>query len=167
FWHGASWNYVLWGLYHGLLLLATRAHQILRGPRRLRPGASATERSVFDIRQVAQIAGMFVLSLFGWLLFRETELAAIVRDLRLTPWQSSAFDRQAGLYLFLLAFGYSIPLWAESLWVELRRGLPARTADRPTPFTLGVLRAITCGAAFTAILLLRSRTSLDFIYFHF
>ncbi len=23
-WHGASWNYVLWGLYHGLLLLATR-----------------------------------------------------------------------------------------------------------------------------------------------
>ncbi len=23
-WHGASWNYVLWGLYHGLLLVLTR-----------------------------------------------------------------------------------------------------------------------------------------------
>ena len=23
-WHGASWNYVLWGLYHGLLLLVTQ-----------------------------------------------------------------------------------------------------------------------------------------------
>ena len=28
-WHGASWNYVLWGLYHGVLLVLTRAHQIL------------------------------------------------------------------------------------------------------------------------------------------
>src|SRR5258705_11074171 len=31
-WHGASWNYVLWGLYHGVLLVITRAHQILRPP---------------------------------------------------------------------------------------------------------------------------------------
>ena len=23
-WHGASWNYVLWGLYHGVLLVITR-----------------------------------------------------------------------------------------------------------------------------------------------
>ena len=71
---------------------------------------------------------MFVLTLVGWLLFRETELSAIVRDLRLAPWNSSPFERQAGLYLFLLAFGYSIPLWAQSVWVELHRGVP-RTAD--------------------------------------
>ena len=31
-WHGASWNYVLWGLYHGVLLVITRAHQILKPP---------------------------------------------------------------------------------------------------------------------------------------
>ena len=30
-----------------------------------------------------------------------------------------------------------------------------------------LLRAVACGAAFTAILVLRSRTSLDFIYFQF
>ena len=30
FWHGASWNYVLWGFYHGLLLVLTRAHRLLR-----------------------------------------------------------------------------------------------------------------------------------------
>ena len=24
FWHGASWNFVLWGLYHGTLLVVTR-----------------------------------------------------------------------------------------------------------------------------------------------
>ena len=28
-WHGASWNYVLWGLYHGLLLLVDAARRSL------------------------------------------------------------------------------------------------------------------------------------------
>ena len=30
-WHGASWNYVLWGLYHGVLLVMTRRIRCLRG----------------------------------------------------------------------------------------------------------------------------------------
>jgi hypothetical protein len=106
---------------------------------------------------------MFVLTLVGWLLFRETELSAIVRDLRLSPFHSAPFERQAGLYLFLLAFGYSIPLWAQSLWVELNRGEP----ERPPGWGGAIVRAAACGAAFAAILVLRSRTSLDFIYFQF
>jgi hypothetical protein len=106
------------------------------------------------------------LTLVGWLLFRETEIAAIARDLRLAPWNSSPFERQAGLYLFLLAFGYSIPLWAQSIWAELYRG--ATPLDEgPVPLRLALIKALACGAAFTAILILRSRTSLDFIYFQF
>ena len=163
-WHGASWNYVLWGLYHGVLLVLTRAHQILRpaSPLRGAGGANAARAAL----TVLQIAGMFALTLVGWLLFRETELAAITRDLRLTPWHSSPFERQAGLYLFLLAFGYSIPLWAQSVWVELHRGL-VRTDDDRQGLGLALLKALAVGAAFTAILILRSRTSLDFIYFQF
>ena len=106
---------------------------------------------------------MFALTLFGWLLFRETELSAIVRDLTLSPFRSTPLERQAGLYLFLLAFGYSIPLWVQSLWVEWHRGAEARPAGWGT----AVARAVACGAAFAAILVLRSRTSLDFIYFQF
>jgi alginate O-acetyltransferase complex protein AlgI len=155
-WHGASWNYVLWGFYHGVLLVITRAHRILR------PAAPPEPAWLW----VPQVLGMFVLTLFGWLLFRETDLTAIVRDLRLAPWQSTPFERQAGLYLFLLAFAYSIPLWAQSLWVELRRG-QVMAADRTPDWTTAALKALACGAAFTAILVLRSRTSLDFIYFQF
>jgi alginate O-acetyltransferase complex protein AlgI len=155
-WHGASWNYVLWGLYHGVLLVVTRAHRILR------PAAKPAHAWL----QVPQIAGMFVLTLFGWLLFRETELSAIVRDLRLVPWRSTPFERQAGLYLFLLAFGYSIPLWAQSIWVEWHRGA-ARPDDEVPSWGGAAIRALACGAAFAAILVLRSRTSLDFIYFQF
>jgi len=107
---------------------------------------------------------MFALTLIGWLFFRETEFHAIVRDLRLVPWHSSAADRQAGLYLFLLAFGYSIPLWTQSVWVELHRGQHPLKDDE---WSGAVIRALACGAAFAAILVLRSHTSLDFIYFQF
>ena len=155
-WHGASWNYVLWGLYHGVLLVITRAHRILR------PAAKPARAWL----QVPQILGMFALTLVGWLLFRETELSAIVRDLRLAPWNSSSFERQAGLYLFLLAFGYSIPLWTQSVWIELHRGL-TQPGDDARGLGVTLLKALACGAAFTAILVLRSRTSLDFIYFQF
>ena len=155
-WHGASWNYVLWGFYHGVLLLLTRAHELLGRPRSEARGARR------GVLVPVQVAGMFALTLVGWLLFRETQLSAIVRDLRLSPFGSSSFERQAGLYLFLLAFGYSIPLWAQSIWVELHRG---EEFDRGWAAT--TLRAVACGAAFAAILVLRSKTSLDFIYFQF
>jgi alginate O-acetyltransferase complex protein AlgI len=164
-WHGASWNYVLWGLYHGVLLVLTRAHQILRPARGTESGASHASRRA-PLAAILTTAGMFVLTLIGWLLFRETELSAIVRDLRLVPWHSTPFERQAGLYLFLLAFGYSVPLWAQSVWAELHRGATT-SDDAEAGWGLTVLKAIACGAAFTAILVLRSRTSLDFIYFQF
>ena len=164
-WHGASWNYVLWGLYHGILLVLTRAHEILRPARGTQPaGARGAPRALrLTLRDVLQIAAMFVLTLVGWLLFRETELSAIVRDLSLSPFDSTPLERQAGLYLFLLAFGYSLPLWIQSVWVEVHRGEP----ERPSGWGLATVRAVGCGLAFTAILVLRSRTSLDFIYFQF
>jgi D-alanyl-lipoteichoic acid acyltransferase DltB (MBOAT superfamily) len=158
-WHGASWNYVLWGLYHGLLLVLTRAHRILR------PAARPSNRWLLFPR----IGGMFVLTNLGWLLFRETELSAIVRDLTLSPFASSDADRQVGLYLFLLVLAYSLPLWAQSLWVELTR--IERKAEPERAITLGwprvILQGTACGLALAAILILRSRTSLDFIYFQF
>jgi alginate O-acetyltransferase complex protein AlgI len=158
FWHGASWNYVLWGFYHGMLLIITRARGIAQPPA---PPAAW--------RVVPQIAGMFVLTLIGWLLFRETELDAIVRDLRLSPFGVSELDRQTGLYLFLLAFLYSIPLWVQSAWVEVHRGeRRAPDVERALPaWPTLALQGLACGVAFAAILVLRSRTSLDFIYFQF
>jgi alginate O-acetyltransferase complex protein AlgI len=155
FWHGASWNYIAWGFYHGVLLLIF--------------GGGRSRSSGLLLRQVPQIAGMFVLTNIGWLLFRETELSAIVRDLQLAPFGVSAFDRQAGLYLFLLALLYSVPLWVQSVWVEIARATEDQDrSDREAGVGWRlVLQGVVCGLAFAAILVLRSRTSLDFIYFQF
>jgi len=157
-WHGASWNYVLWGFYHGLLLVATRARSILR------PAAEppALPAAVVPLVAFARIAGMFVLTCIGWLLFRETQLSAIVRDFGLSPFAASALDRRTGLYLFLVALMYSLPLWMHSIAAESG----ART-EQPMRWPRLVLQGAACGLAFGAILVLRSRTSLDFIYFQF
>jgi hypothetical protein len=166
-WHGASWNYVLWGAYHGVLLVITRAHRILKPA----PALAAVAHSPLNrLATVAQTAGMFALTLVGWLLFRETELPAIVRDLTLSPFSAPAADRDAGLYLFLLTLVYSLPLWVQSIWVEWHRderGLRQPAPVAPPGWPRAAVQGVACGLAFAAILLLRSRASLDFIYFQF
>ncbi|MFN8059952.1 MAG: MBOAT family protein [Vicinamibacterales bacterium] len=159
FWHGASWNYVLWGLYHGVLLAITRPLSWLE-----------TRRSgIGHLVTAVQIVAMFVLANIGWLLFRETDLHYLVRWLTLSPWQSSAVDREAARYLFTLTALYSLPLWLHSLYATTHDSVHARLAAwgpaGDWARTLG--QAAVVAAMGATILILRSRTSLDFIYFQF
>jgi hypothetical protein len=163
-WHGASWNYVLWGLYHGLLLIAARAGVLLRQPRRRAPSASPRTAG---FRDALRIGGMFLLTCIGWLLFRETELSMLIRHFSLSPFDASALDRQIGLYLFLLTLAYSWPLWVSDLWSEWRQPVPAGAGAPAMTWPRVAWQGVGCGLALAAILALRSRTSLDFIYFQF
>jgi D-alanyl-lipoteichoic acid acyltransferase DltB (MBOAT superfamily) len=63
-WHGASWNFVIWGGYHGALLGLERA---VRGRR----ASTSEERSW---RYPAQALATFVLVLVGWVFFRSPTL---------------------------------------------------------------------------------------------
>jgi D-alanyl-lipoteichoic acid acyltransferase DltB (MBOAT superfamily) len=64
-WHGASWNFVIWGGYHGFLLSVERA---------IRRGRPAAERWswLFPVKALATFALVSV----GWVFFR----AATLRD---------------------------------------------------------------------------------------
>jgi D-alanyl-lipoteichoic acid acyltransferase DltB (MBOAT superfamily) len=160
-WHGASWNYVLWGAYHGTLLILSRA---VSGfvPR-------SAQREGGWLKPL-QIAGMFALTMIGWLIFRETDLGQLWRDLRLTPSGSSALGLEAGLYLLLLTFLYSVPLWIHDQWAELGGPNLASAVDAPEaavhwPGVAG--QAVLCGLMLAAVLTLRSSMALNFIYFAF
>jgi alginate O-acetyltransferase complex protein AlgI len=156
-WHGASWNYVLWGFFHGVLLLAGRALAPL-APRR---------KIWIAIAAPVQVATMFALVNVGWLMFRETDTAYLIRDLTLSPFRATPLERQTGLYLFLLAALYSLPLWIHAAWeLGVQRRAAAAPAAVVNPRRLA-LEAIGCGVLFALILVFRSRTSLDFIYFQF
>ncbi len=96
-WHGAKWNFVVWGGYHGLLLASER----WRGKESL---YHALPRSV-------RIAATFLLVLFSWVLFRAENLTAAGRYLGamfgLCPTTGAsallAADIYAPLYLVVLA----------------------------------------------------------------
>jgi alginate O-acetyltransferase complex protein AlgI len=60
-WHGAAWTFVLWGLYHGLLLILERA----LGRKTLYAG----------LPKSVQIMMTFILISIGWVFFRSPTLA--------------------------------------------------------------------------------------------
>ncbi|OFW10149.1 MAG: hypothetical protein A3H96_17955 [Acidobacteria bacterium RIFCSPLOWO2_02_FULL_67_36] len=62
-WHGAAWTFVLWGLYHGLLLVAYREAERVAVLKRWIHGTGALARAT-------SWAVMFHLTCFGWLIFR-------------------------------------------------------------------------------------------------
>jgi alginate O-acetyltransferase complex protein AlgI len=88
-WHGAAWNYVLWGFYHGALLCAHRVWTAVRGNRatgqmRAAPlGAAVVQRTEGILVGAAKIAFFFLFTLYGWLLFRATSLHQVVDFTRL------------------------------------------------------------------------------------
>ncbi len=75
-WHGAAWNYVLWGFYQGTLLCIYRALGI-------RESKQSTQRNPFNLKQFLPAATatvlFFGLVCYGWLLFRATSFEQIVR----------------------------------------------------------------------------------------
>ena len=113
---------------------------------------------------------MFILTCIGWLIFRETEIAQLVRHFQLSPWDSTPLGRSAGLYLFLLVALYSIPLWIHDVWAEMRAPDLSQAIDVPEQsvrWPRVATQAALCGVLVAAILTLRSQTALDFIYFAF
>jgi len=60
-WHGAAWNYVLWGLYHGFMLCVHRVKESLRIKKK---------RSKNPLKKFISILIFFILTSLGWVLFR-------------------------------------------------------------------------------------------------
>jgi alginate O-acetyltransferase complex protein AlgI len=59
-WHGASWTFLVWGLFHGALLIIERGFQLDRTPDDLR-------------QRVARRVLTIVLVVFGWVIFRAAD----------------------------------------------------------------------------------------------
>lgn len=84
-WHGAAWTFVLWGLFHGVLLAA---HRFLQP--RLEKWFDFESRRAQNLWRGVSIFLFFQLTLLGWLLFRAKTLdqlfamlGAMVKDFTL------------------------------------------------------------------------------------
>lgn len=154
-WHGASWNFVAWGLYYAALTIIYRAAAALT------PAGLQTLPGL----RVLKILLMFVLTNIGWLIFREHDAPQLWRDLTLSPAAVPAGEWRIAAYLNALTALYALPLAVHALWdVALRERLERRRAWPRLAWPAATLVSL---ALFLGILLLRSNTTQDFIYFQF
>ncbi|NUP99139.1 MAG: MBOAT family protein [Armatimonadetes bacterium] len=70
-WHGASWHFVAWGGYHGLLLILYRPFERFGSSPELDGGPrSGGRRAWAAVVGALQVAVMFGFTVVGWILFR-------------------------------------------------------------------------------------------------
>ncbi len=86
-WHGANWNFLIWGIYHGILLASERL---------IRPRIQFKMKSTIFANLGIFINWVFVFGLiiFGWLIFRVQQISDIPVFL------SGIFGEQKGVDIF-------------------------------------------------------------------
>jgi D-alanyl-lipoteichoic acid acyltransferase DltB (MBOAT superfamily) len=98
-WHGASWHFVMWGVYQGALLIV---HRLLSPWLALiKPNGPVQERLWFCVR----LAFMFQLICGGWILFRAQNMAEawqVVRSIATDFRVDAASLESAKQILFLI-----------------------------------------------------------------
>ena len=152
-WHGAAWTFVIWGAFHGLLLVAYRllGHSSGRG----QPG----EGNGTFAGRIAAASLFFALTCLGWLIFRADsfgQLVAFSRALFTDPRiDEVAWSSMIRLTLFVIPM-----LIVDGIRVA-RRNLEPWTTASPAA------RALFCAALFYCVLLLGTPYSVEFIYFQF
>ena len=144
-WHGAAWNFVLWGAWHGAVLAAERSFR-------------SKEKSTHPIRQAARWIVTTLVVMYGWLLFRAHSWDQIL-ELSVGMWHMDFPVWTRSYIINLIAF--SLPLVAMQFWQWKAGNLLA---------PLGVSKyagAGLQGMMLFGILLYWNRPVTPFIYFQF
>jgi len=154
-WHGATWTFVLWGGYQGLLLAGSRTIVVSRRRRR-RPGGPG-RRGPAAARAVLSMALMFGCTAVGWVLFRCSSLEQTAYILLNTGFDPS--PRTIPQICEVLFF--VVPFLALEAW-QYRADDPLVLVRRPLSVRLPVYATLVfCLGVFGV------RDSLQFIYFRF
>lgn len=153
-WHGAAWNFVLWGAFQGAILMV---HRRFLGRHGSAPSGRAPWLTVFLMFQVTS---------YGWLLFRAESLDQIVDfTVALFSWPEFT-DRSLGALGLLVVLGGPLMIFE---WWQYggRGGVPSDTLSLPRwpdqPVIAGILYASIVGA----IVVLAPTGVQEFIYFQF
>jgi D-alanyl-lipoteichoic acid acyltransferase DltB (MBOAT superfamily) len=149
-WHGAAWNFLLWGAYHGILLVL---HRLFVLDLKVWTGNSLPGRIVSRFV-------MFNAVCYGWLLFRAGSFEQIWN---FTAALGSGFPvRGLGLSESATLFGLAaLMLWALESWTG-NADDPSRSAG----WQVG-LGPLICSLMLVAIVLFAPPVAQTFIYFQF
>lgn len=155
-WHGAAWTFIVWGIYHGLLLVVHRFWKTLVSiPAMLsHPWAAKSWRAT-------KIILFFHLICLGWLFFRATSMTQVAEMLSLIGTHFAPQDVLLLSQKALLLVYFGVPLLLMELW-QYRSGDPLVVIKAPRPMRVLVYVALVYG-----IVIFAKDNAQSFIYFQF
>ena len=152
-WHGASWNFVVWGAYHGFFLIIERLFLL---------------SIIKKIPSIISILYNFVIVAFGWLLFRSASLDEAIKYLNsliyndLLPEQLVEIFSMKFYFIFVLAIIFSfVGVFLEKQLNEVNQKLKMKSSVMYLSHVSMLLLSILCLAE------LFSSGFNPFIYFRF
>jgi len=149
-WHGARYNFVLWGAYHGALLIVHRL---------MSRGGHGEARADGRLVGTLKILGMFHLTLIGWLLFR-VETMAQLKLMTLSLFGGwSQWEGALGILSYMAPV--VVPMIVVQAW-QMRTGDLEWVNRSPWP-----LRSAFASACVAAVVLINRGGGIPFIYFQF
>jgi alginate O-acetyltransferase complex protein AlgI len=154
-WHGASWNFVLWGLYFGLLIALER---LFLG------------KILEKIPAIFAHLYLIFVAILGWALFYFTDFQKLVYFLKIlfgfTPnplWNFElTFKLQENVFWFVLALFLCTPIYT---WVA--RWFALKMKYRPQLYTWVIVHSFQFILLTISIAMLVGRSYNPFIYFRF
>ena len=158
-WHGASWNFVLWGFLHGILLII---HKYLSKTKYVELAFTKLPKiSIFT----GWITTQFMI-FFTWLVFRVEDLEILIPSMKSFVGIDNYFSFQMGWDLLpqgkyltaLLIVGFMIGHLLSWKIGKFKYWMARSNA---------LIWGIVMGIAIAGIIFLRPTTTVDFIYFRF
>ncbi|MEP6822592.1 MAG: MBOAT family O-acyltransferase, partial [Chthoniobacterales bacterium] len=147
-WHGASWNFVIWGAMHGGMLAFERSQ--------------GREGFYHSLPKALRVAVTFTIVLMGWVFFRAADLPRAVAYLG-SMFGLHGAQPTAGLLSGIIYQPYyllSIALAAIVVWAG------QQTWDWTQQLTMPKA-AVCCGLGWLALVVLATQEYNPFIYFIF
>ena len=165
-WHGASWNFVVWGIYHGLALIVHREFSALKA-------GNAMLKSFVDskIGHFLSIFITFQAVCIGWVFFRVQNISDAFLIVKRMVLMSPMYTRQENHAFLVLKpeLPVIVPIVSIMVIALLVSNLPISMASErgwfkkaPAP-----LKAAFCTGLIVAIITFLPDTSAPFIYFQF
>lgn len=158
-WHGASWLFIIWGAWHGLLLVIDKLRLVYFPPKE----GKSDKSWVGQIKRAGNVFLTFNLVCIGWLFFRADSLTTVGEILTqiVTDFNGAIFWQLLSGYstvFFLIAVGYllhMVPQRYEKYGANLLTVLPLP------------VKAFAMALFIFFLVQVRSSEILPFIYFQF
>ena len=151
-WHGASWNFVIWGALHGVYLAL---HKFIT----VRRNKSISTNNSMNFSDIPKVIATFGLVSFTWLFFRSTSWESTLMIFgKITEFQLSEYTF---LFIQILIAYYSLSFLLD--YLEYKYGQNFIFKIKNKAFSYGVL---TMMFAITLLYMFQAEP-LPFIYFQF